>query len=403
MTKARKIVNKDETKPTSANIRRRIKTETQVYRIRQDIQKWRNAVVSAENIYNPTRLLLYQTYQDVMLDAHLTAAINQRKSLILSKSFQVINPDGTVNEEKTKIIQAKWFRDFINLSLDSIFWGYSLIQFDSIVEDAFKCVELVPRIYVKPEFHIVTENYAEITGTDYLENPFKNWVIGVGESRDLGLLMKAAPLAIWKKNAMASWAEFVEVFGTPIRVGKTNTRDEATRGNMEDMLKNMGTAAWGVFDLEDVIELIETKRSDVFQVYDMMIARCNSEISKLILTVTGTMDEKSFVGSAEVMERMLEKTSFADEVFLEGVNNYQLIPLLNAHGFGFEGLKIKIAKEEKFTLDQKGKFDIELIKTGKYKFTPEYLKENYGSEVTEIEQEDNSIQEVKNRLNQYYS
>jgi len=400
-----KIKNVTKKRSESHNIQRRITTETQMYRVRQDIAKWRAAVRSAENIHNPQRYSLYQTYADVILDGHLSAAISQRKSLILSKRFQVVDKNGKEVEEKTALINKKWFRDYLELCLDSRFYGFSLIQFDSLIDDEFIGVDLVPRYYVKPELGIVTDNYASLVGTSYKEKPFKDWCLGVGMPNDLGLLMKAAPYVIWKKNAIGAWAEFCELFGVPFRKGMTNVRDEVTRSNMENMLKNMGVAAWGVFDTDDEVELLESGKTDAYQVFDMMIARCNSELSKLILTVTGTMEEKTHVGSAEVMERMLEKVSLADESFIEGVNNYQLIPFLNNHGLGFEGLSIKIEKQERFTLEQKGKFDVELIKTGKYKFTPQYLKENYGAEVIEVEskEEDPTLQEFKNRLGKYYS
>ena len=61
------------------------------------------------------------------------------------------------------------------------------ITLNSLVDNNFKCVELVPREYVKPEYHIVTANYTNNTGENYLENPYRNWCIGVGKEKDLGL------------------------------------------------------------------------------------------------------------------------------------------------------------------------------------------------------------------------
>jgi len=395
-----KVEDVSVNRPVNADIRKRITSPTQLYRSRQDIATWRAAVTAAESIYNPQRYMLYKCYNDMVLDAHLTAAINQRKSLTLSKEFEVELNDEE-SEEYEYIVKQKWFYDFVNYALDSKFYGYSLIQFDSVIDNVFKAVELVPREYVKPEFHIVTNNYSVNYGTDYLENPYRNWCIGVGEPRDLGLIMKAAPLVIWKKNAMGAWSEFAEVFGTPLRIGKTNVRDEETRANMENMLKNMGVAAYGVFDTDDLIELIESNRSDAHQVYNEMISRCNSEISKLILGQTSTLDEKSFVGSAEVHERILNNIGFQDEIFIENVINAQLVPMMQRLGLLPDGIKICVKSEENMTLEQQSKIDIELLKSGKYKFTPEYLKEKYGSDVIEIN-EVGSVQDIKNRLDNLY-
>lgn len=386
--------------PKTADIRKRITTPTQLYRGITDISTYKSAVIRAESLTAPQRSELYKVYKNIELDAHLTAAVNQRKNLTLSKDFDVIL-NGEESEDLEKIIKHKWFRDFIDYSLDAIFYGHSLIQFDSVIDNAFKSVELVPREYVKPEFHIVTNTYADLSGYPYLDPPYNNWCIGVGKDRDLGLYLKAAPLVIWKKNALGAWSEFVEIFGSPIRIGKTNTRDEETRANMETMLKNMGVASYGVFDTDDLIELVESNRSDAFQVFDMMIQRCNSEISKLILGQTGTLDEKAYVGSAEVQERVLKNVAYNDEFFIEGVLNYQLVPMMTRLGIFPEGVTISVKADEDLTLIEQSKIDIELIKTGKFTFTPEYLDEKYGSEVV-IVNDPTDVVNIKNRLDNLY-
>jgi hypothetical protein len=193
------IKNVSKALPPNNDVRNVIKTPIQLYRVRTDIFKWRNALTAAQSLTSPQRFSLYQLYQEFDLDAHLTAAIMQRKNLTLSKEFEVYNKDGEEDEEKSKLLKTKWFRDLLSYALDSIFYGYSLVQFGDLVNDEFKTVDLVPRIYVKPELHIVTNSYADITGNDYLESPYKEWCIGIGERYDLGLLNKAAPLLIWKK------------------------------------------------------------------------------------------------------------------------------------------------------------------------------------------------------------
>jgi len=396
----KKIQDVSVNMPKTADIRRNITTATQLYRGATDIAAYKLAVTSAESLLSPQRRQLYTIYKNIELDAHLTAAVNQRKNLTLCKDFDVLL-NGEESEDLEKIIKQKWFRDFLDYALDSMFYGHSLIQFDSVVNDAFKAVELVPREYVKPEFHIVTNTYADLSGTDYLEAPYNNWCIGVGKPKDLGLYLKAAPLVIWKKNALGAWSEFVEIFGSPIRIGKTNVRDEQTRANMESYLRNMAVASYGVFDTDDLIELVESNRSDAFQVFDMMIQRCNSEISKLILGQTGTLDEKAYVGSAEVQERVLKNVAYNDEFFIEGVLNYQLVPMMTRLGIFPEGVKITVKAEDDLSLIEQSKIDIELIKTGKFTFTPEYLDEKYGSEVI-IVNDPTDVVNVKNRLDNLY-
>ena len=410
MKNIERIKNKVQNTPTEAKTYNAIKIPTQLFRITTDLSKYRIAVTAAENIYNPQRYTLYQLYQQTELDAQVTACIQQAKDLVLSCEFYVYNKDGSENDEKTKLIRQKWFMDYLDYAMDSIYWGHSLIQFEDIISlngiDVFKEVELVPRMYVKPEYHMVMASTASLPpdGIDYLEQPYINWSISVGKSRDLGLFLKITPLVIWKKNAIGAWAEFIEKFGSPIRIGKTDSTDQQSVDNMEGMLRNMGVAAWGLFKTDDIIELVESTHSDAYEVFDKMIERCNSEIAKLILGQTGSTDEKSFVGSAEVHERMLNKVGYRIKQLIYSINNNQLIPMMNALGFGLDGCYIDIESEDEFSLEQQGKFDIELLKTGMYKFTPEYLKDKYGAEVMEVENsnEDATLVNYKDVLSQIY-
>lgn len=390
--------------PPKSNIARKITFEQTLHRTRQDIGTWRSAMLQAESLHYPNRQELYRLYKDIVLDAHLSGLIATRKYQILQSDFKVVDKDGNEVEDKTELLKNKWFYDFLDYSLDSIFYGFSLIQFGSLQDDIFTTVDLVPRQYVKQEFDIVVDTPAAITGENFLDAKYRPWVVGVGQKRDLGLLAKAAPYVLWKKGALQAWAEFAEIFGTPIRIGKTNVRDEVTRSNMEGFLKNMGVSAYGVFDTNDLIEIVESNRSDAHQVFDMMIDRCNSELSKLILGQTGTTDEKSYAGSANVHERVLKMYGEADEAFIENVLKYQLIPLLNLHGLGFDGLHIESKEDDKFSYEEKAKIDLELLKY--FDIDPVYIENEYGTPVkAKVQPIDNkgSVQSVKNKLDEYYN
>jgi hypothetical protein len=397
------IENKDEVKPIKADpYTNFVDYKQAIYRSRQDLASYRNAVLYAENMVTPQRYPLLQIYVNVMIDSHLTAAIQQRKNLTLCKEFKVIDTTGEINEERSELIRKQWFNDFLDLSLDSMFWGYSLIMFDKIVNDEFIGVELVPRQYVKPEFHIVVKNWGDYIGNDYLAPEYKDWTIGVGKPTNLGLLLKAAPLILWKNSALGAWAEYQDNFGSPMRYIQTDIRDEKTRKNAENYMRDWGVNPWAVFDKSDVIKLVETTKQDAHNVFDMMISRVNAEISKLILGQTSTMDEKAFTGSAEVHERVTEAYAEMDEHFICGVLNYQLVPLLISHGILKPGDKIEVAEAEQISVIERSKIAIELIKTGKYKMSLESLQEEFGIEMEEVEQPVDNSQNVQNRLNFYY-
>lgn len=399
------IFNFNKPQPEKANIRKTIDFEQQLQRVRQDATKFNIAVQAAESPMYPNRFLLMQTYQQIVLDGQVQSAMLQRKSKVLCKKFMVYGPDGECDDSKTAYFNQKWFYDFQNLALDSIFWGFSCVQFGAIMNDKYTSVELIPRIYVVPEFSLVRTNTATVTeGKHFDEAPYNNWCIGVGEKKDLGLLMYLAPYVIWKKNAMAAWAEFAEVFGSPIRIGKTDVRDEMTRKNMENMLRNMGVASWAVLDLNDNIDLMQASRTDAYQVFDNMVARCNSEISKIILGQTGTTDEKSYSGSANVHEGVAEMIAKQDTLKMQFIIEDQLVPMMIRNGFDLAGCTFKYDDSESLPLAEQAKIDVSLLQAG-IKLEHEYLEHKYGVEIQdEMEEadEEEEVIEIENRLRNLY-
>jgi len=395
------IFNIDRSVPEEGDVTKKIKIPKTLYRTRQDLATWRSATQAAESLTHPNRTQLYRLYKDVDLDAHLTAVVQTRKNAILGAEFVVIDKDGNEDEEKTALINKKWFRDFTSYSLDSIYWGYSLIQFGDLEKDEFKSVELVPRQHVKQELCLVVNNLSETEGVDYTDDPYDDWTIGVGEIRDLGLYLKASPHVLWKKNAMGSSADYLELYGTPIRVLKTNVRDNTTRTNGEGMMREMGSNAWAVIDKNDEIELLNGQASGGNEeMFDTPIKRANSELSKLVLSQTGTTDEKSFSGSANVHERVLEQVVDADTTFIEDVYSDKLVPLLNKHGLGFEDRRIIIRNDDKLELESKAEIDLKLLEH--YDIDADYIEKEYGTPVEEKQPESGSAQDIQNRVNKLY-
>jgi hypothetical protein len=394
--------NLSKPQPRKANVRDTITFEQQLQRVRQDATKFNIALQAAESPMYPNRFLLTQTYQQIILDAQVQSGLLQRKSKVLSQAIVLRNASGEVDEEKSKLFQTKWFYDFSNLALDAYFWGHSLIQFGPVINDSFESVELVPRIYVVPEKDLVRNNTATVTdGVIFTEAPYNNWCIGVGGKNNLGIGMYVAPYVIWKKNALASWAEFAEIFGSPIRIGKTDVRDETTRKNMENMMRNMATAAWAVLDLQDDITLVQASRTDAYQVFDKLTERCNSEITKLILGQTGTTDEKAYAGSANVQANVADMIAKQDILNMEYVINLSLIPMMNRLGFGLDGYKAEYDNTETLPLSEQIKIDAELMK--KYNLNIKYLKNKYNVEIDDIDtKEDKGVVDVANRLKNLY-
>jgi hypothetical protein len=376
-----------------------IKYDTGLTRTSQDVGKWRRALISAESKSNYNRTELFRLLKDVALDSHLSSIIEQRKNATLCRNVCYYNSDGTENEEVTRLFKASWFGKLRAMMLDAKFYGFTLVDLGEIIDFKFPAITQVPREYVKPELGIVVSQPSLTDGISIDDPKYAKWNLFFGEKEDLGLLVKAAPWALWKKTVVAYWSEYCEKFGMPMRVGKTNIQDETLKANMESALKNMGSAFWALMDKEDTIELLETFNTAAYDIYDKFIERANSEMSKLILSQTGTTDEKSFVGSANVHQDVLGQLIEQDVLWHDNNLNEIVRPALVALGFPVSDGYFETGYEEKASLKDK----VEMIaKFMPYlKFDKEYLEEEFDIVIESVidNSQKPSIEKDKKKIN----
>jgi hypothetical protein len=356
---------------------------------KQDIAKWRAAWQQAISYEYPSRVALYAVYRDIEIDNHLTGVIGQIKNEVLQKKFKVIDRtsgDGLPDTEK-QLEDAEWFIDFCGFVIDAVFNGYNLVQFGDVLDingiKKFDCAEILDREYVIPEHHVFVRNMGDhwTQGFDYTQPPYNTWCIGLGKPKDLGLYNRIAPQALAKKNVLAFWDKFAEIFGMPIRIGKTSTNNPKDRNEVADMLMKMGAAAWGMFPDGTDIEIKETTRGDAFAVYDKRIDRANSEMSKAIVNQTMTTDNGSSKAQGQVH---LEIQGNVIEYFARLVKiavNDKLIPFMMLHGFkGWENAKFIFDDTVEYSVDEQVK--IEQMVLNNFDVDPQYIIDKYQIPVT---------------------
>lgn len=359
------------------------------YLAKQDIEDWRKAWQFAINIDNPNRQRLYDIYTIALVDLHLSGCIEQRQNMVLKKSFRIIGKDGKEDKKLTVLFETQWFKDFMVAVLDSRYWGHSLIELGDIVNKKFSYARIVPRKHVIPEYKVILRDTSDSisNGISYVDSNIADWCIEAGGSHDLGLLLKCSPSAISKRHMLAFWDGFGEMFGMPIRIAKTSSRDDKDSEKIENMLENMGAASWGLFPEGTEVELIESSRGDAFNVYDKRIDRANSEISKGILNQTMTIDSGSSLSQSEVHLEVFNNVVEKDADFLCDVVNDKLIPLMCKHGFDLENYRF--AWDDAVDYSTQDMKDVEqmLLNAG-YDIDPQYFIDKYNIPILERTKQD---------------
>lgn len=350
---------------------------------KKDLGDWRQAWQLAVNVDNPARRFLYDIYSDVEADLHLTGCTGQRKGFVCRKAFRLVEAKtGKENQEVTEIFEAEWFKDLVDYYLDSRYWGHTLVELGTPITNTmgkpmYSYVRLVPRKHVVPEYGVILEHETDLwqSGYDYRHGSMSGWIIESGRRDNLGLYLKCAQQTIPKKNMLAFWDQFGEIFGMPIRIAHTTSTDKNTQSRIEKMLTYMGAAAWGLFPEGTEVDIKESTKGDAFNVYDQRIERANSEVSKGILLQTMTIDNGASLSQGQVHYEIFQNVIDQDADYVRDMVNNQLIPRMITHGFPVEGYRFDWDDSVDYTPEQRKSYE-ELI-LNHYKVNPKYFIDTY--------------------------
>lgn len=333
---------------------------TQPRRFGIDISDYTSAIRTAENVDFPRRYKLYDIYSDIMMDSHLSCVIEKRRNALLCSDIEFRKdgkPDDSVNEQ----IRSPWFSRLVSDIIDSRFWGFTLCQF--FKDGEWVDYNLVPRKHVDPIRRLILRHQTDITGIPWDEY---SDLLFVGRPDDLGLLAKAAPWVIYKRNTTGDWSQFSEIFGMPIQEYTYDTDDDSSRERAIADASNAGSLAVFVHGKDTALNLIEAgNKTGSADVYERLCERCNNEISKLILgnTLTTESSDTGTQALGTVHKKGEDKITQADRLYVLDVLNYDMSDVFAAMGIDTSGGKF--CYPEKKDLDPTAEMNIlTQLKTG---------------------------------------
>lgn len=346
-----------------------------ISRAKKDINAWRSALQQAENVDKPKRLLLYNLYDELVLDAHLIAEIDKRLLAFLGAEFNLMDEGGTANPEATALLKKQWFFDLMRQAWWSMAYGHSLIDTHTITSEGFiGSIKLVPRRHVIPEKGLIIKNQSDEVGLNYREDPNTwRWMFEIGNPDELGFLNAAAPHVLYKRFAQGAWTEFCELFGMPVRYAKTNTNDANSLNRLDKMLKEMATASYAVINHDEELEFIETAKSDGL-VYQGLINLCDAALSKLVNgAVIGEASQGGSRSKEEVGLQIQQMKWNADKKWFESIMNEQIIPKLVEMGYPLSGLLFEFEKQK----DTAAHWAMVKDMLTTYDIDPSWIEENF--------------------------
>ena len=348
---------------------------TQPKRFGIDIADYTTAVRSAENVDFSRRYKLFDLYSDILMDTHLTCVIEKRKNAVLCSDIE-FRRDGKPDDSVNRQISSPWFTRLMEDILDAKFWGFTLCQF--FKDGEWVDYDLIPRKHADPIRKLILRHQTDITGVSWEEYPD---LLFVGSDDDLGLLAKAAPWVIYKRNTTADWAQFSEVFGMPIQEYIYETDDEESRQRAINDASNAGSLAVFVHSKDTELQLREAgNKTGSADIYERLCERCNNELSKLILgnTLTTESSENGTQALGTVHKKVEDKVAQSDRRYVLNVLNYDMADIFTAMGINTEGGEFCFPEPKEVDANTKVSILTQLKKNFSLPVDDDYLYEEFG-------------------------
>lgn len=348
-----------------------------VDRTPKDMKDYVQAMETAEQVYYPNRTLLYDLYSRIDLDGHLTGIWrNKRIKQVKNKKIRYVK-DKIEVEGFDKLINSLAFRNLIGLIMESQSHGISGVEFIPGPEFTYLPI---PRKHINTHERVIMRNQYDNTGIPYT-NLWNIFI--VGDEKDLGFYLKCAPYVLWKQGNFGDWAEFVQIFGHPVRIFTYDVYDQKSKQEALDLSKNAGSGTSMIIPKQLDFKMEDGKTSNANgDLQDKLRNACNEELSVIVLANTETTKSSKSSGYAQAQVHSNEQ----DEVIIDDIsyvlswiNTPQFQAILKSYNYPVvEGGEFE--EEEPADLDkQKSEIEIDkfLLETAKLPLGDDYFYTKY--------------------------
>ena len=345
-------------------------------RNRKDVATLKGAIQRAESIYVPNRSMLYDLYHDIVtIDGHLSGILQKRTDAVKNKQLKFIDSKSQRVTELDDLIKTSEFNRFIELIVERKFWGLSGVQF--LMGEKFEYVE-IPRKHIHIYNQTIVNTQYDYEGFSYADEPMI-WVIG--DKDDLGRLLQCSMYALYKRSGFGDFAQYVEIFGQPVRIIYYDAYDTKTKEELKKTLDSSGSSLTMMIPKQAQFSMLDGKTSNGNgELQEKLINACNSEMSIAILgnSETTTSSKSSGYAQSQIHENQQLEITKSDLEFVIGIlNDAKFITILQSYGYKVDGGKFEF--EQEINLDHlKVRLEIDSVVCTKVPVDDDYWYTTYG-------------------------
>lgn len=301
-----------------------------------DVGDWRTSLRAADT---GRVKYLYDLFDDLLIDGVLSDAIDKRVQAVLNADLIFMDARGNEVDEMMELIDTSAWETLLRCIMEKLFFGRTAVEI--LVGDRFRVFPIKPK-YVDLQHERILLDDGGMRSVSYVGD---EQLLVLGRPDDFGLLLKAAPYAIWKRGGFGDYAQWIELFGMPQRIGKYNTFDPESRLLLEKAFKEAGAAPYVIAPKETEIEMLE-RNSGSGESYNDFRQANNEEILITILgqTLTTIQGERGARSLGLVHMEVEESKHTSDLRFVQRVLNERVLPMLAQRGLAVAGGKFVYPK-----------------------------------------------------------
>lgn len=286
-------------------------------------------------------------------DTHLASILQTRKLAVKGLDYSVVpvsedTRDRDIADFVTECIQGlPDFEDNCFDALDAVGKGFSGLELywdiraDKNVVRHIEWIHPKRFTWVNSTVPRLLTDSAPAMGIDLA--PFK-FIFHIHKTKSghpmrQGCLRVCAWMYLFKNYNIKDWVAFAEVYGMPLRLGKYDP--SATKEDKEALIqavRSLGSDAAGIISKSTEIEFVEAVKNSGNDVYEVLAAFCNAEMSKAILgqTLTTQQGDSGSYGLGKVHNEVREDIRKADCESLSKTLRRDLIRPLVGFNFGWD-------------------------------------------------------------------
>lgn len=343
------------------------------------LSEYDDALKMASDTNNPNRYAILNAYKSALdVDSHLNNVYKLRVKRVTGLKYILRNGSKDVSE----LINNYWFRDIVKYTMQSVFWGNSLIQIEEGNEPK---VELIDRLNVIPETQSIKYNpYTSKGDVVYASAAYSRNLIDVNYENDpfqLGELAIATRWSLIKYQAILNWAEFLETYLQPLAIATTDSKDVTQRRELIGFLETMGRKKYIVKPTATKLEFTNPSNGTNVDVYSEFLDYVDAQISESVLGASMLTTDGSSYSQAKVhLDTSLVLTK-DDIEFVNRVVNSLVIPKLISLGIiPDDTYKFEVAHLELLTPEQQLAIDKFLVDT--FEIDTDYFSKKYNVPIT---------------------